>query len=106
MRGRRRAGLLNDSLQIFHDTAGLAGHAVTFELAGGGVQTDLAGQVQHIANLDGLGVIPHGGGGSLCGNCFTHQHAPWGFPRDGHAPGEPVWQDDSCRCFCGENPSR
>src|SRR5690554_4155261 len=55
-------GLLADGLEVGEDLAGLGLEVVGDDLHGGRVQGDLAGEVDGVAGLDGLGVGADGGG--------------------------------------------
>ena len=64
--GEVEAGGGEDGLEVFEDAGGLGCDAAGDQRAGGGVEGDLAGGVEGVADADGLGVGADGGwsGGS------------------------------------------
>ena len=60
--GEREVDGVEDGAEVFADALGLLGDAAFDEVAGGGVDGDLAGGVDEIADTDGLRVGADGGG--------------------------------------------
>ena len=62
-----QAGLVQDGLQIFEGLVGLGLHAIG-QIAGGGIQAELAAAIGDGAGVNGLRIGAEGGGGVRGGN--------------------------------------
>ena len=73
--GQRQARRLEDALEVLEHLFGLGlDVASSHDLAGGGIQGNLAGEEDQVAEVDRLGVGPDGLGSPLAGDDLLGRH--------------------------------